>query len=111
MISRKGSGWWLLAGGVLVHSGTGCGRVEGPGPITDPAQTAAPMFEDLAAESGLSFFHYPGATGEYVFVEPVGAGAALLDYDGDGDLDIYLIQSGAIPGSAGGQPLLGPDQP
>ena len=111
MISRKGSGWWLLAGGVLVHSGTGCGRVEGPGPITDPAQTAAPMFEDLAAESGLSFFHYPGATGEYVFVEPVGAGAALLDYDGDGDLDIYLIQSGAIPGSTGGQPLLGADQP
>jgi hypothetical protein len=35
--------------------------------------------------------------------ETVGAGGALLDYDGDGDLDVYLVQGGAfVPGNLGG---------
>ncbi len=114
MTERPRSGWWLLAGGVLIQSGAGhgCGRIEAPGPapVAGDTPAAAPMFEEVAAQTGLIFTHYPGATGDFFFLEPVGAGVALLDYDGDGDLDIYLIQSGAIPGVAEGRPLLELDE-
>ncbi len=51
-----------------------------------------PVFRDVAAETGLLFHHFTGATGEYFLPEIMGAGVALFDYDGDGDLDIYLLQ-------------------
>jgi hypothetical protein len=51
-----------------------------------------PIFRDAAAEVGLRFQHFTGATGELFMPEIMGAGAALLDYDGDGDLDVYLLQ-------------------
>ena len=53
---------------------------------------AAPIFREVASEVGLDFWHFTGATGEYYFPENMGAGVALLDYDNDGDLDVYLVQ-------------------
>jgi enediyne biosynthesis protein E4 len=50
------------------------------------------LFRELAAEVGLSFQHFIGATGSYFTPEIMGSGVALLDYDGDGDLDVYLLQ-------------------
>jgi len=51
-----------------------------------------PLFREAASETGLVFQHFTGATGDYFLPEIMGAGVALLDYDGDGDLDVYLIQ-------------------
>ena len=48
------------------------------------------------ASETLPFVHDPALSGNLRLPEIVGPGAALLDYDGDGDLDIYLIQ-GAGP--------------
>ena len=50
------------------------------------------LFRDVAVETGLAFQHFIGATGDYYLVEVMGPGAALFDYDGDGDLDAYLLQ-------------------
>jgi hypothetical protein len=55
-----------------------------------------PIFVDVAVESGLEFTHVNGMTGERYFSEVVGPGVALFDYDGDGDLDVYLIQGGPL---------------
>jgi hypothetical protein len=52
----------------------------------------APLFREVAAEIGLEFRHFTGAAGEYYLPEIMGAGVALLDYDSDGDLDVFLLQ-------------------
>ena len=57
-----------------------------------PILGAEPAFVDRAAETGLVFQHNPGNSGEYHLPEIMGSGVALFDYDGDGDLDVYLLQ-------------------
>ncbi len=59
-------------------------------PRVDPP--SSPLFREAATEVGLTFHHFTGATGEFYFPENMGPGAALIDYDNDGDLDVYLLQ-------------------
>jgi enediyne biosynthesis protein E4 len=55
-----------------------------------------PWFAEGAAEAGLVWSHQSGATGQFLYPEGLGGGCALFDYDGDGDLDVYFVQSGAL---------------
>jgi enediyne biosynthesis protein E4 len=59
-------------------------------------------FRDAAEESGLKFLHINGAAGRFYMPEVVGSGVALLDFDGDGDLDVLLIQGDVVAGPARG---------
>ena len=59
-------------------------------------RVAAPLFVDVASSSGLAFTHVTGARGQYYMPEQMGAGAAVFDYDNDGDLDVFLVQSGVL---------------
>ncbi len=62
-------------------------------PTTKKKSSAEPqLFREVSAETGLIFKHFNGATGDYLFPEIMGAGVALLDFDNDGDLDVYFIQ-------------------
>jgi len=60
------------------------------------AATAA-WLHDATVELGLDVRHRTGATGRKLLPETMGAGGCLLDADGDGWLDIYLVQSGPLP--------------
>ena len=55
-------------------------------------------FKDYAIERGLNFKHNHGGSGEYYYVESMGSGVCVFDYDNDGDMDAYLVQSAPLPG-------------
>ena len=67
---------------------------------------AAPLFEDVpASKSGITWTHDNAMSPEHYLPETVGAGCAFFDYDNDGWMDIYLINSGPSDIYTPSQPL------
>ncbi len=94
---------WALSAVVMVLL-TGCEGDKATQSVQAP-QHGEP-FVEVAAASGLVFTHFNGASGAYYQPEVFGPGVALLDYDRDGDLDVYLPQAGMPdPGQSPAQAL------
>ena len=66
-------------------------------PQPQPLPASKIRFEEIAAKSGLHFVTNNSPTPNKNQIETMVAGVALLDYDGDGYLDIYLVNGAEIP--------------
>jgi len=65
-----------------------------------PASLAIPTFRDDAEAAGLRFFYDNDQTPLRRLPETMGGGVGLVDYDGDGRLDVYCVQGGKFPAGA-----------
>ncbi|MEM1247983.1 MAG: CRTAC1 family protein [Acidobacteriota bacterium] len=76
-----------------------CGGAEesdAPPVATDPesAPSRSVRFVDVTEELGLAVRHIPGVDEDYAMPAVMGGGFAVFDLEGDGDPDLYVVQSG-----------------
>src|SRR5690349_7067095 len=63
------------------------------------------VFTDITKQAGLDRFrHRSGTPKKESIIETPGSGVALLDYDNDGWLDIYLLNGSTIAAFKGSEP-------
>jgi hypothetical protein len=65
-------------------------------PALFAADPVIPQFADIARQSGVVFHHTNGSSKEKHLVETMGSGGLFFDYDGDGLLDIFLVDGGSV---------------
>src|SRR5215210_3769166 len=82
----------LLSGAVLsaVIAAAAPPAKPAPKPASPPAGL---RFTDVTAQAGIKFTHNSGRAGKKFLPETLGAGGAFFDADGDGWLDVLLINS------------------
>jgi hypothetical protein len=85
----------LVAGGFWWLSRKLPESEEGTPPKRGSDSSAAGLFRDVTADSGVRFTHRNGEeAGHYAILESLGGGVALLDFDGDGLLDLFVTGGG-----------------
>src|SRR5207249_2313839 len=69
------------------------------------AAPAPVRFVDVFQQAGIHFRHTNGQSARAFTAETLGSGCAFLDYDGDGRLDLFLVNSSRLPGFPGKGPF------
>ena len=60
--------------------------------LTSLSSAGEIRLKNYAKNTSLNFRHDHGGSDQYYYVESIGAGACVFDYDGDGILDVYFPQ-------------------
>ena len=110
-LSMPGSLRWLCAGALTAVRVAAAAWLATPRPVRERPAAAAPAaspgvesrstspipLTDVTAGSGIEFRHHDGGSGQKYLIETVTGGLALVDYDGDGLLDIYFVSGTPLP--------------
>jgi enediyne biosynthesis protein E4 len=74
--------------------------------VLTAAADEAPLFEEIApSSSGITWVHDNAMSPQRFLPESLGPGCAFLDYDNDGWMDVYLVNSGPSDFFKPGRPL------
>ena len=79
-------------------------------PLCDSeAQRVAPearqIFMDVTDQAGITWRQFAGESPDRFLIETMGGGAAFLDLDGDGLLDIFFVNGGETPRGKSSSPV------
>ncbi len=97
--------WRAFAAASFLVMGTSCGGPSPPPPppspvrasgTSTPAPASGPLFVNAAPEAGLTAVLYCGGADKDHIMESVGTGAAFVDFDEDGRLDVFLVNGWAL---------------
>ncbi|HYO14919.1 MAG TPA: CRTAC1 family protein [Thermoanaerobaculia bacterium] len=61
-------------------------------------------FREVSGPWGIDFRHHHGGSGQRYMVETMVGGVVMLDFDGDGDEDLFFVDGGKLPGYTGDEP-------
>ncbi len=87
----------VLAG--LIAAAALLGTVSCRRPSPQAGEACPIQFQDVTADSGITFLHTDGSSGRRYIVESMSTGIATLDFDGDGLIDVYLPNGAPLPGA------------
>jgi enediyne biosynthesis protein E4 len=92
-----------VGGGMVYYHAPAKGAEGGPSVKPqageEPAKSVPSLFEDKTAESGIDIVYLNGEeAGHLAILESLGGGAAALDFDGDGLLDLFICGGGKFGG-------------
>lgn len=115
MVRSRGFGGIASASVGLALAFTGCGPKVSPpqvAKIIAPAKAdefkaeslPSVKFTEITDAAGIAFSHSNGAAGEKLLPETMGSGVAFLDYDRDGDQDLFFVNSDRWPESGDTKP-------
>jgi hypothetical protein len=95
---------WLLAAPAIALAAfgavlAGCSRKSVPSTPADADPPGSSFFQDVTDSSGVRMEYRNGEeAGQYAILETLGGGVGLIDYDGDGLLDIFFPGGGSFDG-------------
>jgi enediyne biosynthesis protein E4 len=79
-----------------LFANAGCHRRSPP--LATASAPGGIRFTDVAQSARVTFRHQSGRSGRFYLPETMGSGCAFLDYDDDGRLDLFLVNSTRLPG-------------
>ena len=81
----------LAAGGLALHRA----QADPVRPASDAKEQIKVTYTDIAKAAGITFVQDSTATDQKYYLETMGTGAGWIDYDQDGLMDLYLVQTGS----------------